>query len=215
MHERSRQLTLLLTASALFTALLWTSPARAQVAQPAPASQRQVEITASTPGARVVVDRFGPFNPGQTYGLPTTLSLDGNAHSLAIRRAGFETARISVPAGAQNLMLDVQMSRPVFQAGIALTVIGGLMTIAGLWLVADYYAEVNSPDTVWDQWHVRLCEADPVVPGFPGCWTRNPTHEVGFPVMGVGLGALVAGIVMIVLDRHRRPTWTWGGQATP
>jgi hypothetical protein len=163
--------------------------ALAQQAPPAQAGVRQLEITASTPGARVVVDGFGPFVRGQVYGLPTTIALDTSAHNLEVRRVGFETARIPVSAGTQDLRLDVQMSRPVFEAGIALTVIGGIAFLAasgvelGAHLEAQkrgaYIAASGIPAWMWLSW-------------------------------SLGGAGLIAGIVMLVRDRHRNPTWTWG-----
>ena len=93
---------------------------------------------------------------------------------------GYERATVPIPPGSQDLHLNVEMSRPVFEAGIALTAIFGAIILASaIWLAVDL--SVNDTYTY-----------------IPVCWG------------GIGVAAVIAGALMIAFDRHRDPTWSWG-----
>lgn len=204
-QKQQRQHLAPITAALLLT-LACPGAAEAQ----ATGATRQLHVTTEPPGVRAATSH----NPVAVR-TPHSFQIPAGAHSaLTLDGAGLERANVPIPPGAQDLLLNVRMSRPVFEWGIALTVIGGALTIAGVAIVADYYAEVNSPDTFWeDDSHWMLCERTDDSGGY-GCHNQEPTYEFGFPIMGGGLGILTAGVLMMVLDRQRDPTWSWGG-ATP
>jgi hypothetical protein len=92
-----------------------------------PRTGRQVHVVSYPPASRLTLDGDIYMN----YGVPHTFSLSTGMHNITLRRGGYERADVAIPAGDRDLLIEVDMSRPVFEAGIALTVIGGLLyTIA-------------------------------------------------------------------------------------
>ncbi len=63
---------------------------------------------------------------------PATLQVPaGQMASITVGGTGWERLTVPIPIGSHDLHLNVRMSRPVFEAGLALTIIGGALAIAG------------------------------------------------------------------------------------
>ena len=182
----------------LFTC--WTTEAGAQ----APAGpSRQVHVTTDPPGVRAATSHGRvAVNTPFTFAMPATVH-----SSIILDGAGYERATVPIPAGAQDLHLNVDMSRPVFEWGIALSVIGGLMVIVGVALVAEVYASANDAlDGLGISASVNDFISAGCRAGDPACHRRS----AGFAMLGVGTGILTGGILMMALDRQHDPTWSWG-----
>jgi ABC-type sugar transport system permease subunit len=117
---------------------------------------------------------------------PHSFSLPADGYgSIALGGPGFERARVAIPPGGHDLHLEVRMSRPVFEAGIALVSIFGAASVVGA-VMMGLNAEALRNENIKDDGF------------FAGLWT-----------LVVASPFLIAGVLMAILDRHRRPTWRW------
>lgn len=165
---------------------------------------RRVTVNTSPPGMLTSTSAFGfPNRTPHTYELPA-----GNATSIAVGGVGFERLHVPIPPGSHDLLLEVQMSRPVFEAGIALLSIGAVALVAFVTAGAIWSGKTQD-------------DLDECLGG--SAWTPEQCHEwsdpgedwrwafLDFGIIGSAL--TVAGILMASLDRRRRPTYTWGSPA--
>jgi hypothetical protein len=181
-------------------AVLLAGPAaRAQL--PAATGMRQVTVNTTPPGALTSTSAFGfPNRTPHTYQLPA-----GAATSITVGGPGFERLYVPIPAGSHDLLLEVQMSRPVFEAGLALLSIGVVGLVA--FVTAGALWGGKSQDELDEclggsAWTPEQCR-EWYQPGEDWQWAF-----LDFGIIGSAL--TIAGILMASLDRRRRPTYTWG-----
>ena len=145
---------------------------------------RRVRVVSKPPDLGVAMDRRGGW-----FTTPHSFPVDGEAHRVTLRGgASFKNAEIVVPESLLDVVFYVEMDRPVFEAGIGLTIVGGLMAIAGAATLGVGVDAANSGDSDVDD-------------------TVGPTEciAVGAPLLAVGGGMTIAGIVMMLLDDQREP----------
>lgn len=162
---------------------------------------RQIHVATTPPGMRTVSSqqRLVARTP-HTFTIPA-----GSATSIIIDGSGFERATVPIPAGSQDLHLNVEMSRPVFEWGIALTALGGPLLIAGIIVGAIWASDTKDERD--------RCRAE----GWDYCYDLNPGAEFGlaFAFWGApGTALLIPGILMMALDRQRSPRYSWGQPGT-
>lgn len=203
----------LVTGLACAVLLLAETDAHAQYGQAAPV--RQIHIQADAYG-RAALDyrgRRGLFMPDPWHTIPGSIPADSGMHTVTVRSTGFESVRIPIPQGSNDLLLDVRMSRPTFEAGIALTVLGGAVFIAGLALLI--HGAVDAAEA-WNE-GVDAGETDPghacqqYSSRNDNCWDQQ-WEIAGWPTFSVGAAVLIPGILMMVLDHQRDTTYTIANQ---
>lgn len=181
-------------------------PVAPQVQVPAQ-PQRQIEVQSEPPGVRVAMDhRSG----GVIFRTPHSFDVSHSAHSLVLDGPGLERLTVPIDAGPQNLLIETQMSRPVFEAGIALTIIGTALLAAGFAFlgIGINSANENRANYDPDYWlydsREEYCR-DEV--GQSSCW--NGEDRVKFSMfIAFGSSLFIPGILMLVLDKLRNPTYT-------
>ncbi len=190
----------------LLTVLLMTQAAEAQYAQPAPTgATRRVHLNTSPPGMRAIAG-------SQRIAVPTPYTFDvpaGNMTAIVVDGPGMERLTVPIPVGHHDLYLNVQMSRPVFEAGVALFAIGAA-------LLATFVA-VGAVFQSGHQDHFDNCLEDD---SYNSCRAERDdemmeTWSLSFLSFGLGGSVLtIPGILMMILDRRRAPTYDWNPPAT-
>lgn len=106
-----------LLASVLVSYVLTPAVATAE------SGMRRVYVYSNPQGSRIEPAPDSSFR----LRTPTYFDISAEEQELTLHRIGHERARVNIPAGSRNLRINVEMSRPVFEAGLALTIIGGLV----------------------------------------------------------------------------------------
>jgi hypothetical protein len=69
---------------------------------------------------------------GEWRSTPHSFELTPGNHSLVVRGVGFEGATIPIDVGDRDLLVEVEMSRPVWEVGIAFIILGGFMAVTAI-----------------------------------------------------------------------------------
>jgi hypothetical protein len=133
---------------------------------------------APAPGPRPMPGPMGAMSVETT---PHTYTTGPGEHTVHIRRPGFENADVPFVLGEQDLLIDVRLSRPVHEWGIALTSIGGALVIAGLAVMGKDWTDHGTPEEWSSTWG---------------------------SLVGVGSGLTLGGLLMVLLDRQRSSSFT-------
>lgn len=137
-------------------------------------ARRQLSIESNPSGATVMLGN------DITAETPTEQTISIAEHRAIVSRSGHEGVTIPIPSGGTDLRLDIEMSRPVFEAGIGLVAAGSLGVVMGL---------VIGPMTSR---------------GDAGMDLGLYASLISLPSL---VFLVVPGIVMMVRDRNRDTTW--------
>jgi len=151
-------------------------------------------------GAGVLLDEQpgrGPVGLFSTawQAAPTTFETTTGMHTIILDARGHERLSVPVPAGSNDVLVTTELSRPVFEWGVAMLAIGAPLLIVGIVLGAVWAVDVadNHDQCVLDGWSDCDESYDPAgMFGETFAWFGAP-----------GLSLLTAGILMTVLDRNR------------
>ena len=212
---------ILVGLTACAASLVMEAEALAQYAPSSPSRQIHVQADAYARAALDYRGRRGPFMPDPWRPVPGSLPADSGMHTLTVRATGFESARVPIPQGTTDLLVNLQMSRPAFEWGLVLTILGGIMSIAGAAvLIAGAVDAADAWNNAVDE-HERMLQYD-WYSGSPEqeceedwrsdtCWSSEMSTS-GSVVLGVGSAFLIPGILMMALDRRRDTTYTFTNQ---
>jgi hypothetical protein len=132
-----------------------------------------VHIITAPPQRKVALDGRGGWHRA-----PCVFPAAPGAHLLDVRGGvGYRNKEISIVVEDTDLTVDVEMDRPVFQAGIIMTAAGGLFTIIG-----GIWAATFLPDRMD---------------------LEDPYFVDAASLTGLGLVSLVGGVFMMILDKQR------------
>jgi len=206
--------------------LAFATCAQAQYANPAAAPTgptRQISVNTNPPGVRAALDYAG-F--GGVHLAPYTFQASTGMHTLILDAAGYERAHIPVDAGPQNLYIGVNMSRPTFEAGIALTILGGCLLVAGIVSLGLAGADTadreeaafNAARSNWENLASESLRYDTFEEYYSyfldeHSWDyQTDILDDDFGIIGVALTSvggslLIPGILMAALDRQHDPSY--------
>lgn len=149
-----------------------TSPSAEAEAEPG-IGRHLIHVITNPPQRKAALDGKGGWHRA-----PHAFEADPGAHLLEVRGGvGYRNKEISVVVEDMDLTVEVEMDRPVFQAGIIMTAAGGLFTIIG-----GIWSATFLPD--------RMDLEDPL-------------FVDAAAMTGLGLVSLVGGVFMMILDKQR------------
>jgi PEGA domain len=94
-------------------------------------NQYRLNVVTDAPGTNVSID-----NKGGWYLSPVTLLVPPGQHRLVLTKRGYEDLVYGIQVVDKDLTIEVEMNRPVFAAGVALTTIGVIGIVGGAVLLS-------------------------------------------------------------------------------
>jgi hypothetical protein len=170
-------------AAAAEKAILPPAPAPVITSVTAPtgaplSSQLMIHLSTEPLGAKAALDNHGGWHP-----TPHSFPAAPGEHLLEIKLSGFQTEKVPVSVAATDMTVKVDMNRPVFEGGIALTVIGAVLAASGVIVMC-----------------VGAINARNVKEGDEDIKARMMMQ--GGVVGGVGILLAIPGVLMMILDGH-------------